>query len=335
MRSEVAAYLDEVKTHLHLDPRTERRVISELYTHFQEKVGDLEMQGMTEPEATKDALSSFGDARWIARLMYEAHSRGSWTEALIGCQPHLIIAVLFATHIWRFPVLLGAAFAAIMTISLLGWRRGAPNWLYSWMGYAALPLLLLAYFSSDPLARTVSFLLNGHGVPASIWHVAALVSLYAFTVWLVASTAVRAARRDWILLTLALLPFPVIGFWVFSSGQSVGLLLDALRGLESPFSRWDSAMADFFFVLGISTALFIRLRSRALKVGAVIVAGIIGSAAAANSIWSDLGVLRLVGLSLLLLLFLTIPILIRAMAGRDQEPGSPLPLPDPSAPPAR
>ena len=335
MKSEVAAYLDEVKIHLHLDPRVETRVINELYTHFQEKVGDLEVQGMPEQEATTAALSSFGDARWIARLMYEAHSRGTWTEALIGCQPHLIIAVLFATHIWRFPVLLGAAFAAIMTISLLGWRRGAPNWLYSWIGYAALPLLLLGYFASDPLAQTVSFLLNGQGVPASIWHLAALLSLYIFTLWLVASTAVHAARRDWILLTLALLPLPVLGFWIFSGGQSAGHLLDALRGLESPFSRWDSAMADFFLVLGISTALFIRLRQRALKVGAVIATGIIGSAAAANSIWADLGILRLVGICLLLLLFLTIPLLIRAMAGRDPEPGAPVSLPDPSAPQAR
>src|SRR5512142_1328186 len=98
MRSEVAAYLEEVKTHLHLDPRTERRVISELYAHFQEKVGDLQVQGLPVADATQVALSSFGEARWIARLMYEAHSRGTWTEALIGCQPHLIVAGLFAAH---------------------------------------------------------------------------------------------------------------------------------------------------------------------------------------------------------------------------------------------
>ncbi len=48
MQPEVSSYLDEVQSHLHLDPRTERRVISELSTHFEEKVGDLELQGVPE-----------------------------------------------------------------------------------------------------------------------------------------------------------------------------------------------------------------------------------------------------------------------------------------------
>jgi hypothetical protein len=112
MQPEVGSYLDEVQAHLHLDPRAESRVISELRSHFQEKVGDLQRQGMTEEEATRAALASFGDARSIARLMYEAHSRGSWMDALISCQPHFMLAALFATHVWRQPVLLGAAFAA-------------------------------------------------------------------------------------------------------------------------------------------------------------------------------------------------------------------------------
>ncbi len=324
MRSEVAAFLDEVRSHLHLDPCTERRVIRELYSHLQDKVGELEVQGITEPEATRLALSTFGEARSIARLMYEAYSRGSWTEALIGCQPHLIVALLFATHVWRLPVFLGAAFAAIVIIALLGWRRGAPDWLYSWIGYAVLPLLLVSYLSVDPVARTLGYLFHGQGVPAPVWHLAALLLLYSFTLWLVASTAVRAVRRDWILLSLALLPLPVVGIWVVSVSQAAGFLVHALSSLETRFSRWDSAMADFFVVLGVSTALFIRLRQRALKVLAVIAAGIIGGAAVANNIWADLGLLRLIGLSVIFLVFLTIPKLIRAMAGRQPESETPL-----------
>jgi hypothetical protein len=325
MQAEVTAYLDEVRTHLHLDARTERRVVRELYTHLQEKVQELEVQGLPESEATSVALSSFGEARSIARMMYEAYSRGSWAEALIGCQPHLIVALLFATHVWRLPVFLGAAFVAIVVIALLGWRNGSPSWLYSWMGYAVLPLLLFSYLSLDPVARTVIFLFRGEGVPAPLWHLAGLLVLYSFTLWLVASSAVRTVRRDWILLSLALLPLPVLGIWVISVSQSAGFLVGALGSLEARFSRWDAAMADFFVVLGISTALFIRLRQRALKLAALIISGIVGSVAVANSIWSDIGLLRLIGLSLILLIFLTIPKLIRAMAGRQQEPGAPLP----------
>jgi hypothetical protein len=326
MQVEVKTYLDEVRTHLHLDPPTEGRVINELYSHFQEKMRDLEDEGMQEAEATAEALTSFGDARSIARLMYEAYSRGSWVEALISCQPHLIVAALFATHVWRSPVLLCGTFGAIMIITLLGWRNGVPNWLYSWVGYAVLPLLILSYMSFDPVTRTILYVMRGVGSPAPLWQLAVLTALYAFTIWLIASATVTVARRDWILVSLMLLPLPVLGIWIISVTQSEGFLLNALRTLESRFSRWDTAMAYFFVVLGVTTALFIRIRQRAFKVAAVIAAGIIGGAAAARSIWGDLGLFRLIAVALCLLLFLTIPLLLRAIFSHDQEPKQPLAL---------
>lgn len=316
MQREVAAYLDDVRSHLHLDPRTERRVISELSTHFEEKVGDLREQGLTEEEAARAALSSFGEARSIARLLYEAHSRGSWTDALIGCQPHLIVAALFATHFWRMPVLLGAAFAAIVVIALLAWRNGSANWVYSWMGYAAVPLLLLAsYLPLGPLSRTVSFLLNGSGVPAPFWQLGLLGVLDLLILWLIAVTAVAVARRDWLLLSLMLLPLPVVGLWLITVASSPGVVADALPGLEARFSQWDTSMGYLFALLGFTTALFVRLRQRALKVAAVIAVGIIGGALAARTLWGDLGLFRTLAVAFFLLLFLIVPLLLRTMVG--------------------
>ena len=316
MQREVAAYLVEVRSHLHLDPPTERRMISELTTHFDEKVGDLEAQGLSEGEAVRSALSSFGEARSIARLLYEAHSRGSWTDALIGCQPHLIVAALFVTHVWRMPLLLGTAFAAIVVIALLAWRNGSANWVYSWMGYAAVPLVfVVCYLSLDPLSRTVWFFLSGQGVPAPFWHLGLLGVLDLLALWLIAATAIAVARRDWLLLSLMLLPLPVVGLWLITVTQSAGVLVDALRGLETRFSRWDAAMGYVFAVLGVATALFVRLRQRALKVAAVIAVGIIGGAAAARTLWGDLGLFRTLAIALCLLLFLTVPLLIRTMVG--------------------
>jgi hypothetical protein len=325
MRPEVNSYLDEVRSHLHLDSRTERRVINELSTHFEEKVGDLELQGVEEDDAVRDALKSFGEARSIARLMYEAHSKGTWTEALIGCQPHLIVAALFATHVWRHPLLLGTAFAAIVVIALLGWRSGGTSWMYSWIGYAVLPLLVASYLSMDPVARTVSFYISGHGAPAPVLQIVIRAILYVFTLWLIASTAVTVARRDWILLSLMLLPLPVLGLWIVTVTQSAGVLVDVLHSIESKFSRWDTAMGYFFAALGITTALFVRVRQRALKVGTVIVVGIVGSAAAVHSFWGALGLFRLLAVSLCLLLFLTVPLLLRAMLGHEEQPKEPLP----------
>jgi hypothetical protein len=325
MRSEFSTYLGEVQAHLHLDPRTERRVISELSTHFEEKVGDLASQGVAEDDAVRDALKSFGEARSIARLMYEAHSKGSWTEALIGCQPHLIVAALFATHVWRYPLLLGAAFAAIVVIALLGWRGGGTSWMYSWIGYAVLPLLIASYLSMDPVARTVSFYISGHGSPAPLLDLAIRAIFYVFTLWLIAATAVSVARRDWILLSLMLLPLPVLGLWIVTVTQTAGVLADAVHSIEARFSRWDTAMGWFFAALGVTTALFVRVRQRAFKVGTVIIVGIVGSAAALQSLWGDLGLFRLIAVSLCVFLFLTVPLLLRIMLGRAEQPEQPLP----------
>jgi hypothetical protein len=314
-----------VKTLLHLDPRTSRRVINELHSHFEEKITDLEMQGMPAPDAARAALTSFGDAKNIARLMDEAHGGGSWTEALIGCQPHLIVAALFATHVWRQPLLLGVAFAAIAVIALMGWRSGGTSWMYSWIGYAVLPLLVLSYLSMDPVARTVSFLVSGQGEPAPAWHLGLLVALYGFTFWLFVSTAVAVARRDWILLSLMLLPVPVMILWIITVTQSAGVLLDALRGIESRFSRWDGAMGYFFALLGVTTALFVRARQRAVKVGSVIAAGMVGSVLAARSLWGNLGLLPILGICFCLLLFLTVPLLLRTMLRNEGQSKEPLP----------
>jgi hypothetical protein len=325
MHRQVSSYLDEVKTHLHLDPRTERRVISELSTHFDEKVGDLSVQGLSEEEAARTALDSFGDARSIARLLYEAHSRGSWTDALIGCQPHLIVAALFATHVWRHPLLLGLAFAVIAIIAMLAWRNGSAPWMYSWMGYAVLPLLIVSYLSLDPVSRTVSFILSGQGAPAPFWHLGLLGLLDVFTVWLIATTSVAVARRDWLLLSLMLLPLPILGLWLITVTQSAGVVADAMRNIESRFSHLDGAMGFLFLVLGVTTALVVRLRQRAYKIGAVIAVGIIGGAMAARSLWGGLGLFRTLAVALCLFLFLTVPFLLLAMLGPADQPKDPLP----------
>jgi hypothetical protein len=325
MKAGINSYLDDVRNHLHLDPGTEQRVINELYSHFEEKVADLEEQGATRETATSSALESFGDSRQIARLMYEAYSRGSWTEALISCQPHLIVAALFATHVWRSPVLLGAAFAAIIAISILGWRNGATNWLYSWLGYAVLPLLVIGYLSIDPVARTITYLFSGQGTPAPLWHLAALAALYGFGIWVLCAMAVSVARRDWILLSLMILPLPVLVIWIVTETKLVGFLPSALVSIEARFSRWDGAMATFFLFLGVLTAAFVRARARAVKVCAVVIVGIIGSALAARSIWADTGFGRLVLIALCLSAVLMIPLLIHSLLGREQGSDEALP----------
>lgn len=320
MQAEVTIYLDEVRTHLHLDPYIESRIISELYSHLQEKVSELQEAGASELEATREALASFGGARAIARLTYEAYSRGSWVEALISCQPHMIVAALFATHVWRQPVMVVAAFAAILLIAFVGSRRGAPTWSYSWLGYAVFPFIILTGMSWEPVVRTVTYAARGTGTPAPLWELVLLGGLCIFSIWLVASTTVRTARRDWILASLMLLPLPVLAIWLITVSQSHGFVLNVLRSFEVRFSRWDTAMAYFCTTLGVASVLFIRVRQRALKAGSIFAVGIIGGAAVLRSFWGLAGVFELLLLSLALLAFLTSPLLLHTMVGREQEP---------------
>jgi hypothetical protein len=318
--SDVVAYLDEVRLHLHLDPLTERRVISELASHFQEKVTELRSSGLAEEEASREAIQSFGEPKTIARLMYEAYGRGSWAETLIGCQPHLVVAALFATHLWRHPLLLFAAFLPITVITLIAWRRGAPNWLYSWTGYALLPFLIVTYFSVEPVARTVSFLMGGSGVPAPFWHLAGLAGFFAFTLWLVVSATVRVAKRDWILVSLMVLPLPVLVVWIASVSRTDGFLAAIMRGLSASLSQWDQAMAYFCATLGVATALFMRLRRRSLKAGAIIAVGIVGGALAVSSIQGGLDLFGLLAVAVCFLAFLFCPFILHAYLEREGRP---------------
>lgn len=318
--SDVSAYLDQVRTHLHLDPLTERRVISELATHFQEKLSDLRSGGLAEEEASREAIASFGQPKTIARLMYEAFGRGSWIDALIGCQPHLVVAALFATHLWRHPLLLSAAFLPITVVTLLAWRRGAANWLYSWTGYALLPLLIVTYFSVEPVARTVSFLVGGSGAPAPFWHLAGLATFFTFTLWLVVSATVRAAKRDWILVSLMLLPLPVLVVWIASVSRTDDFLAALMRGLEARLSQWDGAMAFFCATLAAATALFMRVRRRSLKAGAIMAVGIVGGALAVSSIQGGLGLFGLLAVAACFMLFLVCPFALHAYLEREGRP---------------
>ncbi len=65
----VRDYLDDIRSHLHLDAVTEKRIISELYTYFEERVEELQQTGVSERDATSTAIESFGRARVVARLM--------------------------------------------------------------------------------------------------------------------------------------------------------------------------------------------------------------------------------------------------------------------------
>ena len=314
MLLEVRNYLDDVRSHLHLDSLTERRVISELYTYFQERIDELQENGISEKDAAREAIRSFGRARAVARLMYEAHSKGSWTESLIACLPHLIIAGLFATHLWRHPVLAPIVFVSIVCVTLFGWWNGKPNWLYSWIGFSLLPLLVLGYASRFVAGQTVSFLFQGQGTLPGVLSLLPLFAFYFFSLWIIFRTTIRVIRRDWLLTSLMLVPLPIFGSWFFNIGQ-VG---DLFRGSGLLLHQWDAPMALALGLLGITCAVFIRLRQRVLKVGALIAVSSISMTMVVHNFWGRFGLFGLLAASFAMLIFLLIPALAESKIGHGE-----------------
>jgi len=315
MLPEIRSYLDEVGLHLHLDPDTETRAIRELHSYFQEKLRELQESGLSDTDAAKVAIECCGRARQISRRMYEAHSKGSWTEATLALLPHLVFAGLFFSHLWRHPFLATVALSLIICVTLYGWWHGKPSWLYPWIGYSLMPLLIGVYASRPAIVQTASFLSRGHGSLPPIWILLLVCALLVFSVWIIVRTTIRAVRRDWILTSLMLVPLPVVGGWLLNLEQTGGLFQESAAALHVS----DMTMAMSLTALGVTSATFIRLRQRVLKVGALLTVGSIALAMIAHNLWGSQVFLGLLVTSFLLVLFLLSPALLEAKI-RHGEP---------------
>ena len=94
-------YLDSVRDNLRLDLSVEREVITELETHIEDEVEELKESGLSEEEAANTCVRLLGSAKLVAHRIYEAHSQGTWRQALLASMPHLIFGLAFALNWWR------------------------------------------------------------------------------------------------------------------------------------------------------------------------------------------------------------------------------------------
>lgn len=317
MLPEIRNYLDEVRSYLHLDQATQMWVISDLCSYFEEKTEELQGAGLSEKEAARVAIECCGRPRVIARRMYEAHSKGSWNEAAWAFLPHLVIAFLFLSHLWHHPVVAPIGFGSVVMVALYGWWHSKPSWMYPWVGYSLLPLLIAGWVFRPAILQTASFLLWGQGSLPSIWALLLICALIAFSGWIIVQTTIKVARRDWILASLMLVPLPVVGGWLLNLERAGGLLVGSAEALH----LWDMPMALALLTLGLTSAIFIRVRQRVLKVGALVSIGTIALAMVAHNLWGDQVLLGMLTTSLVLLLFLLSPALLEATMGHGEPEG--------------
>jgi len=85
-----APIVDEVRDVLRLDHRPRSEVILRTWRLIVEDQGSprLTEAGMSAEEATSACSDFSAQPDWVAGQMYEAHSQGSWGQALMGALPH-------------------------------------------------------------------------------------------------------------------------------------------------------------------------------------------------------------------------------------------------------
>jgi len=256
MTSALSHYLEYIRANLRLDLYREKEVVQELETHIEDRLEELKETGLSEEEATKTCLGLMGSAKVIARQIYEAHSQGSWPQALLAAMPHLLFGILFALNWWHHIGWLSFILALVLGTAIYGWWHGKPTWVFPWLGYSLLPVAVVG-------------LLLPHLPKGLLW---VAVFLYIpLTLWWLYYLIDQTVRRDWLFGSLMLLPVPIIAGWFLAIEPQSNFTEYSMQRV-SGFAPW---IALSFLALALTIAAFIRLRQRWLRAVLLIISGIL------------------------------------------------------------
>jgi hypothetical protein len=248
-------YLDNVQASLNLDNSSKSEVIRELKAHIEDKIQDLKETGLHEEEAISTCIRLLGSAKSLAQQIYEAHSQGSWRQALFAALPHALFGLVFALNWWRgifWPLVI---LILILSTTVYGWWRGKSDWLFPWLGYSLLPVitagLLLLYLPRG-------------------WSWLAILVYLPLTLWLILRIVSNTLKKDWLYLSLMLLPMPIILSWFIIAGFDGAFDSFSTERL----SYFASSIGLSFLALALAVIIFIRIRKRWLKIAVLSITGI-------------------------------------------------------------
>ncbi len=302
MVTELSHYLDSIKYHLRLDPSSEREATSELETHIEDRLQELRQAGLSEEEAANTCVKLLGSAKLVAGQIYEAHSQGTWKQALLASMPHLLFGLLFALNWWQGISWLLVMLVLVLSMAVYGWWHGKPAWLFPWLGYSLLPVvaagLLLLYLPKG-------------------WSWMAILLYIPLALWLLYRVTVQTIKRDWLYSSLMLFPVPIILGW-FLAVQLEGRFPEFSAERLHDLAPW---IGLSLLVLAVTAAAFVRLRRRWLKVAVLFISGLLTLIMAASYAGGRLGLPTFLVLILVLLsLFLTPALLERRIRYYRRRP---------------
>jgi hypothetical protein len=262
MGADLQSYLEALGRKFKLDPRTEKRVVRELRDHLEEKVQELNGEGFSSDQAVQRAIGELGPPETLARDIHAVHSRSSWWEAFLATLPHLLLAALFALHLWGHAVWAALLLAAIALVTLRAWRSGKPRWAYPWLGYTVAAPALSWLLTLVSLAYGGWMYFTTGALPYSLPIFILLLAYIPFALWVVATVVLKLVRQDWLLVGLSALPLPFLTSWILFLNWQGGLW-----ALSPGFAETDGSRALVFLALALTTAVFYKVGHRLVKIG--------------------------------------------------------------------
>ena len=315
MPFEVTYYLQSLARKLHLDPAKKDEIIQELQAHLEDKAAELETQGVDRDTAMARAVAEMGAPNAVARGMYEVHSPGVWRDVLLSTIPHFLLAALFALHLWSHYFLVSLLLIAIAFVTWRNWRAGNPSkWSYSWMGYSLAAPALSWLLSLITLGYGAWTLVTTGQLPFNVVLFFLLIGYVPFSMWIMANVIFKMVQRDWLLASLTALPFPFLTSWVLFLNWQGGLWSEHAERMQDS----DTARAFIFVAMAVTTAVFLKVGPRLLRIGLLTVSTSILVIITAASLPVSLNVLAVVLMIVASLAFLLSPAMLESKMERRQ-----------------
>ena len=309
MPFEVTNYLHALARRLHLDPAEKDEIIQELEAHLEDKAAELETQGIDHDAAVSRAVQEMGSPNVVARGMYEVHSPGVWRDVILATIPHFLLALLFALHLWSHYFLVSLLLIAIAFVTWRNWRAGSPSkWSYSWMGYSLAAPALSWLLSLVTIGYGAWTMLTTGQLPFNVVLFFLLIGYVPFSMWIMANVIFKMVKRDWLLASLTALPFPFLTSWILFLNWQGGLWSEHAERMQDS----DTARAFIFVAMAVTTAVFLKVGPRLLRIGLLTVSTSILVIITAASLPMSLGALAVILMIVASLAFLLSPAMLES-----------------------
>jgi hypothetical protein len=309
MPFEVRNYLYQMTRKLYLDRSEKDEILKELEGHLEDKAAELKLQGLDPQTAMVRAVEEMGAPGAVAQGLHEVHSPGVWRDVMLSTIPHFLLAALFALHLWSHYFLVSLLLIAIAFVTWRNWRAGSPSkWSYSWMGYSLAAPALSWLLSLITIGYGAWTLLTTGQLPFNVVLFFLLIGYVPFSMWIMASVLFKMIERDWLLASLTALPFPFLTSWILFLNWQGGLWSNHAERMQDS----DTARAFIFVAMALTTAVFLRLSPRLLRIGLLTVSTSILVVITAASLPVSLDVLAVVLMIVASLAFLLCPAMLES-----------------------